>query len=198
MDQVRIVGMGGSLAAHSTSLAALRLALEGAEGAGAVTDLFDVAQVDLPLYDPGGRSVPIDAQRLADAAYGAHGLIWSSPLYHGTVSGAFKNMLDWLQLLADRDPPFLSDKVVGLISTAGGVFGLQAVNTLEFVVRALRAWAVPLVVPVARAYQAFDDQGRPRDSRVADQLRALGAEVVRGARHFADAGQWDYARLGPE
>jgi FMN reductase len=65
-------------------------------------------------------------------------MIWSSPLYHGTVSGAFKNALDWLDLLSDRDPPFLTDKVIGLISAAGGVQALQAVNTMEFVVGAPR------------------------------------------------------------
>jgi len=27
-------------------------------------------------------------------------------MYHGTISGSFKNALDWLQLLADRDPRF--------------------------------------------------------------------------------------------
>jgi hypothetical protein len=48
-----------------------------------------------------------------------------------------KNALDWLKLLGDRDPPYLTDKVVGLISTAGGVQALQAVNAMEFVVRAL-------------------------------------------------------------
>jgi hypothetical protein len=35
----------------------------------------------------------------------------------------------------ERDPPFLHDKVIGLISTAGGTHGLQAINTMEFAVR---------------------------------------------------------------
>ena len=67
-------------------------------------------------------------------------------MYNGTISGSFKNAVDWLKLLDDRTPPYLTDKVVGLISTAGGVQGLQAVNTMEFVVRALRGWAVPCVL----------------------------------------------------
>lgn len=80
------------------------------------------------------------------------------------MSGAFKNALDWLQLLAQREPPYLADKVVGLISVAGGVQGLQAVNTMEFVVRALRGWAVPLVIPIAQAWKVFEQRGRPRTS----------------------------------
>ena len=94
------------------------------------------------------------------------------------MSGSFKNVLDWLQLLADRHPPYLSDKVIGLIAAAGGVQGLQAVNTMEFVVRALRGWAVPLVVPVAQAWRTFDDEGRVVDRAVEEQLRSLGREVA--------------------
>ncbi|MBM3268204.1 MAG: NAD(P)H-dependent oxidoreductase [Candidatus Sericytochromatia bacterium] len=178
---VKIVGLGGSLDADSASLAALSAALDAARAAGAATEVFDLAVLDLPLFRPGGSPVPADAARLADAVYEADGLLWSSPLYHGTVSGAFKNALDWLELLGKREPAYLTDKVVGLIATAGGVQGLQAINTMEFVVRALRGWAVPLVVPIARAGRVFDEHGTPRDPAVAEQLRLLGSEVVRAA-----------------
>src|SRR5881628_1491999 len=105
-------------------------------------------------------------------------------MYQGTISGALKNALDWLHLLRDRDPPFLHDKVIGLISAAGGTQGLQAINTMEFAVRALRGWAVPYVIPVASAFTVFDPDGRITDESVELQLRTLGAEVVRVATRF--------------
>ena len=111
-------------------------------------------------------------------------MLWSSPLYQGTISGALKNALDWLRLLEDREPPFLHDKVVGLLSTAGGTQGLQAINTMEFATRALRAWAVPYVVPVASAARVFAS-GQISDPAVDGQLRMLGQEVVRVAGRFA-------------
>lgn len=113
-------------------------------------------------------------------------------MYQGTISGAFKNALDWLQLLSDREPAYLTNKVVGLISTAGGVQGLQAINTMEFSVRALRGWAVPMVLPIPRAWQAFDEQGQARDPQTVEQLHALGREVARAAAQFADTGACDY------
>ncbi len=190
---IRVAGLGGSLAAGSASLAALRVALAGAAAAGAETTLLDLRQLNLPFYLPGTTDVPPAAREMAEAVHRAQGLLWASPMYHGTVSGAFKNAVDWLQLLADRDPPFLTDKVVGLISTAGGVQGLQAVNTMDFIVRALRGWAVPLVLPIPYASQAFDEAGTPREPRVGDQLRALGAEVVRAARQMSAQGRCDYS-----
>jgi FMN reductase len=180
-----VVGLGGSLALHSNSLAALRIALEGAAEAGATTELLDIRQLSLPMYDPANDSPPDSVRRMCDAIHRADGLIWSSPMYNGTIRGSFKNALDWLKLLDDRNPPYLTDKVVGLISTAGGVQGLQAVNTMEFVVRALRGWAVPLVMPIAQAWKAFDERGIPRVSQLTEQLHALGREVTRASFQFA-------------
>lgn len=179
-----VVGLGGSLSDSSSSLRALRVALDAAEQTGATVELLDVRDLALPFY---GSHVPINesVRRLVDATAAADALIWSSPLYHGTVSGAFKNALDWLQLLADGEPPFLSAKPVGLIATAAGVQGLQAINTMEFVVRALRGWTVPFVVPLARAWEVFDSDGVPRDPAVGTQLHMLGREVAAAARRFA-------------
>lgn len=196
---LKIVGIGGSLALPSRSLVALQIALAAAEQDGAQTRLFDVRAMNLPLYTPGvdhpdnRPAVPSVALELVDAVCAAQGLIWSSPLYHGTISGAFKNVLDWLHLLSDRDPPYLTYKVVGLISTAGGVQGLQAVNTMEFVVRALRGWAVPMVMPIARVAQVFDTAGQVTDRSVETQLQALGREVTRAARQFTELGYCDYS-----
>ena len=179
------MGLGGSLRKGSTSLLALQRALEGAAAAGAETTLLDLRELQLPLYDPDHPEPPEMAATLIDACYGADGLIWSSPLYQGTISGAFKNALDWLHILGERDPPYLHDKVIGLISAAGGTQGLQAINTMDFSARALRGWAVPYVVPIPASWQVFGEDGSIGDEMVEHQLAALGEEVVRVTERFA-------------
>lgn len=185
MDDITIVGIGGSLTEASTSLYALKYALSGAGELNAKVHLFDIDEMNLPMYDTRIAEIPEAARILCDAVTEAQGLIWCSPLYHGTISGAFKNTLDWLELLSNKTPKYLTNKVVGLISTAGGVQGLQAINTMEFVVRALRGWTVPMTVTVSRSWQAFDDEGNIKDPAIEKQLRLLGKEVVLGARQFA-------------
>jgi FMN reductase len=180
-----VVGLGGSLARGSRSLAALQVALEGAASAGARTQLLDLRELDLPMFNPENAGPTRTASELIERCHAADGMLWSSPLYQGTISGALKNALDWLRLLQDRKPPFLHDKVVGLISAAGGTQGLQAINTMEFATRALRAWAVPYVVPVASAARVFDPSGNIQERSVESQLTMLGGEVVRVARRFA-------------
>src|ERR1700674_5059426 len=55
---LRIAGLGGSLRPESSSLAALKVPLEGASAAGATTDLLDLRSLDLPMYDPSSGRVP--------------------------------------------------------------------------------------------------------------------------------------------
>ncbi len=52
-----VVGLGGSLADKSSSLRAVRVALDAAEQAGATVDLLDVRDLALPFY---GRAVPVN------------------------------------------------------------------------------------------------------------------------------------------
>ena len=194
-EPLRIVGLGGSLGTSSQSRAALVTALAGAAEAGADTQLLDLRELRLPMYDPDDEAATESTVRMVDSLHEADGILWSSPLYNGSISGAFKNALDWLRLLGDREPAYLSDKVIGLISAAGGAQGLQAINTMEFCVRALRGWAVPLVVSVSGAGRAFDDGGRPREEAVERQLKMLGAEVVRVADHFRVEESPDHAAV---
>src|SRR5262245_60776027 len=97
-----IVGLGGSLARRSRSRAALEVALEGAASAGAETLLLDLRQLTLSMYEPDAEEPSPAAAHLIESCYGADGMVWSSPMYQGSISGALKNALDWLHLLGDR------------------------------------------------------------------------------------------------
>lgn len=184
MSRMTIVGLAGSLTETSSSLSALKLALEGAREAGAEVELLALHDLDLPMYPREEADPPASVRRLVEAVSGADGLIWSSPLYHGSISGAFKNALDWLELLSEHQPAYLTDKPVGLIATAGGSQGLQAINTMEYVVRALRGWTVPMTIPISRSWEAFDAHGQAQDPAVAQRLRDLGVQVTQAAERL--------------
>jgi FMN reductase len=187
MAGLKIVGLGGSLRAASRSRAALAVALDGAAAAGATVELLDLRRLELPMFNSEHEAdAPAAARRVIETCYEADGMIWSSPMHNGSVSGSFKNAIDWLHVLGSREPAYLHDKVVGLISAAGGTQGLQVINTMDFSVRSLRAWAVPYAVPVSAAPRAFGDSGEVRDEMIELQLRTLGAEMVRVAERFAD------------
>ncbi len=86
--QVRVVGLGGSLRAESTSRTALQTALDGAAASGAEVELLAIRDLGLPLYTA-EHGIPQAAHEFAEAVYRGDAMIWSSPTYQGSVSGAF-------------------------------------------------------------------------------------------------------------
>lgn len=182
----RIVGIGGTSAQRSSSLTALNAVLAAAAQEGAQTTVLELGQLGLPMYEHG---VPVtDAvKRYAETVSQADALVWSSPLYHGTISGLFKNAIDWLEVLSAAEPPYLHDKPVGLLAVAAGGHALQAISAMEHMVRALRGWTVPYVVAVNRASDAFERDGTVKSDSVDRQLKKLGSEMVRAATLFGAA-----------
>lgn len=181
-----IVGLSGSLSHPSQSTTALRTALQSAAEAGAQTQLLDLADLDIPVLTPAGfRNPPADVLRLCEAVRSAHGLIWASPLYHGGMSGALKNALDWLELLAKDEKPYLTDKVVGLICVAGGAQALNGIWGMQQVAHALRAWVVPLTAPLSQSPKTEEEFALPEHEKALRQLRLLGQEVVKGAEKLS-------------
>ena len=176
-----IVGIGGTLRDGSTGLKAVKEALRAAGEAGASTELLDLRELALPMYEPGkpleGYSEGV--RRLVDAMRSADALLWSTAAYHGTLAGVTKNALDFAQFMARDERPYLQDKVVGLIATAGGgMAAVNAINAMVNVVHALRGVVAPLSVPVTRSWRVFDEEGNLRDDAVAGRLEALGRLVV--------------------
>ena len=64
---LKIVGLGGSMAAISRSRAALDTALEGAKAADAQTELLDLRELDLPMYNPDEQEPTAAAARVIEA-----------------------------------------------------------------------------------------------------------------------------------
>ena len=89
MAGLKVVGLGGSLRAASRSRAALAVALDGASAAGATVELLDLRRLELPIYNPELEPrAPAVVRPLIETCYEADGMLWSSPMYNGSVSGS--------------------------------------------------------------------------------------------------------------
>jgi FMN reductase len=176
-----VVGIGGTLRGASTSLRALEEALAAAEEAGTTTELLDLRELGLQVYEPGKplEEFGESAERLVEAMRGADAMLWSTAACHGTLAGVTKNALDFT--------PYLQDKVVGLVTTSGGdMAAVNAINAMVNVVHALRGVAAPLSVPVTQPWKAFDDEGNVNDEGVARRLESLGRLVVEMAAKLGE------------
>ncbi|WP_086829928.1 NADPH-dependent FMN reductase [Allokutzneria sp. NRRL B-24872] len=176
---VTVVGIGGSIRADSQSERALRVALAGAEEAGARTIAISGSDLVLPFYDPAVTERTEAARRLVDAVREADGVVLVSPGYHGTVSGLLKNALDYIEDLRQEPHPYLDGRAVGCVATAyGWQASVTTLTALRSIVHALRGWPTPLGVALNSTEVIFDGEGCCSDAKTSGNLRTVGRQVV--------------------
>jgi FMN reductase len=175
---VRVLGIGGSTRRGSLTLIALEAALGLAREAGAETVLADVRELALPVFD---ADLPLSAfpptlPWLLDEARRADAYLIASPIYHATISGAVKNVLDSLDFLGADGGDYFGGKPVGLIVHGGGS-AANVLTALLHATRAMKGLTVPTVVAVPTA--AIDAQRRDvTDPAIRNRLAALVGETV--------------------
>lgn len=176
---MNVVGIGGSLRIDSQSERALRIALSGAERAGARTTVISGADLVLPFYDPAEPVRSPAADRLVEQLRAADGVVLVSPGYHGTVSGLVKNALDYVEDLRDDTRSYLDGRAVGCVATARGwQAAVTTLTSLRSIVHALRGWPTPLGAAVNSAQVMFEADGACSDEQVTSTLRTIGLQVV--------------------
>lgn len=188
-EYLRVVGVGGTLRENSASLGALRQALKGAEKAEAETMLLDLQELRLPMYEPESslEEYGPEVRRFVKEIREADALILSTAAYHGTLAGVTKNALDFLQFLARDERPYLEDRVVGLISTAGGDLAAANANSaMVHTVHALRGIVAPMMVAVPKAWRKSEN-GEIVDPDPIERLERLGGLVVDLTQKLNDA-----------
>ncbi len=112
-----------------------------------------------------------------DEIRNSQGIILATPEYHGSLSGALKNMLD---LMSIDD---FETKIVGLVGVAGGHIGaIHSLDTMKTICRNLHCWVLPQEVSIANSGQAFNDDGTVTDPSLEERLLNVGRQVVK----FAD------------
>lgn len=177
---MRVLAISGSLRQSSYNTALLRAAAEAAP-AGVELDLYE-ALPEVPPYDEDldQGEAPLPVRELRERIRAADAVLIATPEYNGSIPGQLKNALDW----ASRPFPgnTLRGKPVAVVGASSGSFGaVWAQADLQRVLGLIGARTVEPRIAVPRAQEEFDADGRPRTAGLGQQLRALLAELGRGA-----------------
>ncbi len=166
---LKILGVSGSMREGSSSTRATVLALEAASRQGAETRLLDLRVTELPLYRPSEES-PVAAVREAlDAVNWADAFVLASPDYHGSMSGAMKNFLDyhWSEF---------AGKVFAYVCSSHEK-GLTVMDQMRTAVRQCYGWSLPYGLSI-NGDQDFDSAGNFVSAKLLKRLEMIARDLV--------------------
>lgn len=148
---ISLLAIGGSTREQSLTLMAMNALLLTAQNHNIEPTVVSVRELDLPVFndDLSAEEHPDALHNLSNQVNEADAFLICSPTYHGSMSGAIKNVLDSLHIQTGQPDPYFRQCPVAL-ATYGGPTAINVVNTLQTVIRTMKGIIVPTVVTVTR------------------------------------------------
>jgi chromate reductase, NAD(P)H dehydrogenase (quinone) len=184
LSSPKILAFAGSTRTHSWNKKLIGVAVESARQAGAEVTLIDLRDLPMPLYDgdiEAAQGLPDNARELKRLMIAHHGFLLSCPEYNSSISGVLKNAIDWVSRPQPDEPPMpaFRGKVASLLAASpgnlGGIRGLFAVRQVLTVVGTL---VLPVQFGLARAAQAFNEDGGLKDPAQQKSVDGVAQELV--------------------
>ncbi|MCW3124691.1 MAG: hypothetical protein JWO03_349 [Bacteroidetes bacterium] len=139
------------------------------------TQIIDLATYNLPVLEEqyGESENKIkgldDIQQKLDQA---DAMVFLSPEYHGSYSGALKNAVDYFSAEFKRKP-------IGVVAVgAGRLGGINASTEMQQLVLSLGAYPMPYKLLVSNVQYAFDEKGELKDDQLSKSMDKFVTEFV--------------------
>ena len=171
----RFLILYGSLRERSFSKFLAQESQRVLEAFGAEANIFHPHR--LPVFDRTSNDHP-EVQKLRKLSLWSEGHVWISPEQHGSITGVFKNQIDWIPLSDGAIRPS-QGRTLAVMEVSGGSQSFNAVNQLRILGRWMRMFTIPNQSSVAKAWQEFDEDGRMKPSGFRDRVVDVLEELFR-------------------
>jgi NAD(P)H-dependent FMN reductase len=180
----RILAFAGSLRKGSYNKKLVAIAEQGAQEAGAQVTHIDLRDFPLPLYDGDleeAQGIPEIALRLKALFKEHDGFLISAPEYNSSITAVLKNAIDWVSRQSPNEPPLagFKGKTAALMSASpGGLGGLRGLVHVRAILGNIGVIVLPDQIAVARAHEAFHEDGSLKDGKQQQGIKDLGKTLA--------------------
>ncbi len=189
-QSTKLLFFAGSAREGSFNKKLARLGCEIAAANGIQATFADLGDYPTPIYDgdADARSgVPDNAQKLKALMMIHAGVFIASPEYNASITPLLKNTLDWIsRIKTDGEPPLhvFKSRVFALGSASPGAMGglRSLLATRQVLELGLGALVLPDQVGIAKAGDAFEDNGHLKDKALQALLKTVIEKLARAAR----------------
>ncbi|MEL6253892.1 MAG: NAD(P)H-dependent oxidoreductase [Bacteroidota bacterium] len=137
--------------------------------------ILDVKEYNFPVMEERLGRNPNPPERLEEFSQHlieADALIFASPEYNGSFSGALKNTLDYFRKEYVRKP-------IGIMTVASGKFaGVNASHDLQKYILALGGFPLPRKLMIGGVGNLFDEEGNLLDEKQAGSFEKFIADFL--------------------
>jgi len=181
-----ILCFAGSLRHDSFNKKLAKIAMQGATDAGAKVTYIDLKDYQLPVYDgdfEAKSSLPDNAVKLKELFLKHDGLLMSCPEYNSSVTGVWKNVIDWVSRPATDNEPMLhcfTGKIAGIMSASPGALGgLRGLVHVRAILENINVMVIPDQIAISQAMSAFTPDGeRLLDEKKDASVRKIGHKLA--------------------
>lgn len=171
LTRLHILGIAGSMRQGSYGTQVLKMVLQESKKYKTDTQILELRQVNLPIYDP-SASYESDnnnnMERVGNALKWADSIILSSPDYHGSMSGAMKNFLDYFW-------EEFAGKTFGYI-VASHEKGLTVVDQMRTAIRQCYGWSMPYNISI-NGEKDFNSKKEIINSALINRIKILARDL---------------------
>jgi NAD(P)H-dependent FMN reductase len=181
---IKILAFAGSTRTDSYNKKLLKTAVFGAREAGAEVTEIDLRDYSLPLYDGDlekKEGIPKMGKKLKELFLENHGLLLALPEYNSSMSGVFKNAIDWVSRpeKGEANLHCFIGKVAGLLSASPGSFGgMRGLVHARSMLENINVIVMPEQVCIPNATSAFDEYGNLKNEIQKKSIEKLGVNLV--------------------
>jgi len=180
----KILAFAGSTRKESFNKKLVKIAAEGARVAGAQVTYLDLRDIPMPLYDGDletEQGVPENAKKFKAMLLAHDGFLISAPEYNSSISGVLKNAIDWASRPLPGEAPlacFAGKSAVLMSASPGALGGLRGLVIVRSLLSNINVIVLPGQVAVPKAHEAFDTEGKLKDSKQQASIEALGRDLA--------------------
>ena len=170
---MKLLFFAGSLRADSCNKKYAREALRLANELGLEGEFIDLKDYPMPVYDGDIETttgIPAGTAALGKKILAADALVISTPEYNGSIPGIFKNVLDWLS--REQVISLKGKHLLLLAASPGALGGVRSLWHTRQPLAVLGVHVFPDMSGLPLAYTAFDEQGRLKDVKAVQRLKA--------------------------
>lgn len=183
--QPKILAFAGSLREKSFNKRVLKIAVKGAENAGAEVTYIDLKDYPLPIYNADlqdTQGFPPIAAAFQRLLLEHDGLLIASPEYNASLPAVLKNALDWTSRANGdlKTGDCFKGKVAAILTASPGAFGgIRCLGHLRDVLTILLVNTLPSEIAVAKVGGLFDgDTGEMTNVTMQGILEDLGKSLA--------------------